>query len=145
MRFMSKRGMCTHIYSDNGTNFVGASKVLKKYTQVNTQTQSISESLAIYGVQWHFTPHFGVLWEAAVKSAKHLFKATKGALLSFEEMITLLCRIEAIFNSRPLASISDDPNDHEALTLSHFLTRGPAILPQKPDVSTVPINRLRRF
>ena len=35
-------------------------------------------------------------------------------------MYTLLARIEAILNSRPIIPISTDPNDLQALTPSHF-------------------------
>ncbi|XP_025407152.1 uncharacterized protein LOC112681100 [Sipha flava] len=149
-RFMSRRGTCSHIHSDNGTNFVGANKELRNYFQNSNATRAVNDTLANHRVQWHFNPpsasHFGGLWEAAVKSAKHhLLKATKGALLTFEEMSTLLCRVEAILNSRPMTSISSNRSNLEVLTPSHFLTGGPAILPQELDVSTIPINRLQRF
>jgi len=147
---MARRGLCAHIHSDNGTNFVGAAKVLKTFFKNSQGAQTVIDVLANQGIQWHFIPpaatHFGRLWEAAVKSAKyHLFKVTKGVLLNFEEMNTLLCKIEAFLNSRPLTAMSSDPSDFQALTPSHFLIGGPTILPEEPDVSSLPINRLRRF
>jgi len=147
---MSRRGVCSHIHSDNATNFVGANKVFKQFFQLSKNNQSVVDEMASRGVQGHFiplsAPHFGGLWEAAVKSAKHhLLKATKGALLNFEEMGTLLCQIELILNSRPLTACSSEPSDHEALTPNHFLVGGPATLLQQPDVTTIPQNRLKRF
>jgi len=66
-RFMSRRGRCSKMYSDNGTNFVGAQEELNAVV-----TKSIPE-LARDGMEWHFNPpsapHFGGLWESAVKSA----------------------------------------------------------------------------
>ena len=68
-------------------------------------------------------PHFGGLWEAAVKSAKTHMKKTMGKqIFSFEEMQTLLYDISSILNSRPLCSVSDDPNDLDALTPQMLLT-----------------------
>lgn len=149
-RFMARRGLCAHIHSDNGTHFVGAAKVLKNFFKNSQGAQTVVDVLANQGIQWHFippaAPHFGGLWKAAVKSAKHhLLKVTKGVLLNFEEMNTLLCKIEAVLNSRPLTAMSSDPSDFQALTSSHFLIGGPTILPEEPDVSSLPINRLRRF
>lgn len=149
-RFMARRGMCAYINSDNATNFVGANKVLRNYFKLSSNNKTVSETLANECVQWHFNPpaahHFGGLWETAVKSGKsHLIKVTKGALFSFEEMNTLLCRIEAVLNSRLMTAISTDPNHYQALTPSHFLIGGPAIMPQEPDLSNIPITRLRRF
>ncbi|KAF0705087.1 Integrase catalytic domain-containing protein, partial [Aphis craccivora] len=53
--------------------------------------------------RWHFNPpaapHFGGLWEAAVKSMKTHFKRVIGTqLLTFEEMCTITQRIESILN-----------------------------------------------
>ncbi len=61
-------------------------------------------------IEWKFiperSPHFGGLWEAAVKSFKtHLKRIVGYAKLTFEEMTTVLTQIEACLNSRPLASV----------------------------------------
>ncbi|XP_037731580.1 uncharacterized protein LOC119562465 [Drosophila subpulchrella] len=66
--------------------------------------------------------HFGGLWEAAVKSAKHLFlRAVRSALLKEDEVQTILVEVEAVLNSCPLVADSSNPNDGEAITPAHFL------------------------
>jgi len=120
------------VYSDCGTNFVKASKIL------------------IETINWHFnppsSPHFGGLWESNIKSVKtHLIRVIGKCVLTYEELYTLLTRTEAIVNSRPLTAISSDPNNLEALIPGHFLTLESLNAPPEPAITLVPSNRLSRW
>lgn len=54
-RFVSRRGTPANMYSDNGTNFVGASKIIQKTTMLKLSSEIINE-LSINGTLWHFIP-----------------------------------------------------------------------------------------
>ncbi|XP_070075695.1 uncharacterized protein [Drosophila takahashii] len=65
---------------------------------------------------------------SACKGAKTLLvKNAAEAHLTYEELLTLLTVIESILNSRPIAPLSDDPNDGFALTPAHLLIGGPLL------------------
>lgn len=133
-RMISRRGCPKHIYSDNGTNFVGAEKELHRQ-MVASETYSstpFAQHLNELGIEWHFNapswPSAGGLWEAAVKSMKYHLKRVLGEQkLTYEEFLTLLTQIEACMNSRPLCPLTEDINDLEYLTPAHFLIGRPIL------------------
>ncbi|XP_037929829.1 uncharacterized protein LOC119664405, partial [Teleopsis dalmanni] len=146
-RLFARRGKCSHIYSDNGTNFVGASKKLDKDLQqaIKSNVSAVC-ALEAEGIKWHFippaSPHFGGLWESAVKSIKHHLKRVVGEnKLTYEELSTLLTQIEGILNSRPLCANVDD---NDILTPGHFLI-GHAIIDYPEAVDDMNISSLNRW
>ncbi|GFW72623.1 integrase catalytic domain-containing protein [Trichonephila clavipes] len=120
-----------HIYSDNGTNFVGARRKLdeirKLWLSLPTN-EAISYYLSKSSIDWHFippsSPHFGGIWESGIRSVKfHLKRVLGETILTFEELTTLLTQIEGLLNSRPLSYVNDsDIECISTLTPSHFLT-----------------------
>ncbi|GFT26854.1 integrase catalytic domain-containing protein [Trichonephila clavipes] len=130
-RFSARRGAPRHIYSDNGTNFVGARRKLdeiqKLWLSLPTN-EAISYYLSKSSIDWHFippsSPHFGGIWESGIRSVKfHLKRVLGETILTFEELTTLLTQIEGLLNSRPLSYVNDsDIECISTLTPSHFLT-----------------------
>ncbi|XP_061389704.1 uncharacterized protein LOC133324895, partial [Musca vetustissima] len=151
-RFTSRRGMCSDLYSDCGTNFVGSNKELKvlQRRSIESLPEDLANLLANNGTNWHFippaSPNFGGLWEAGVKSTKHHLKRIMDSrILTYEELSTLLAQIEGCLNSRPLCPISSDPADCEALTPSHFLVGEPILSVPDENLSDQNIDRLSRW
>ena len=129
-RFCSRRGLPHTIHSDNGSTMVGAKNELAELYSVlqNSVTQeNIQSYLLGQKVQWKLTPikapHFGGLWEAAVKAAKYHLKREIGQkLYTYDELETILCQAEACLNSRPLGVMASHPLDGMTpLTPGHFL------------------------
>ncbi|XP_076686036.1 uncharacterized protein LOC143378082 [Andrena cerasifolii] len=149
-RFFARRGYAHTIYSDNATNFVGAKNVLEELQSLVSSTRHnelVTGELSAKGISWHFSPprspHFGGLWEAAVKSFKHHLNRTVGdTLFTYEELNTYVIEIEAILNSRPLTPLSTDPNDLTALTPAHYLIGETFTSLPESDLTSVAVNRL---
>lgn len=153
-RFTARRGLPSDIYTDNGTNFRGACSELKRaiqHFQSLSSTDAICQWSSHRNIQWHFSParapHFGGIWEAAVRSMKTLLRKTIGThSLTFEELTTVLAEAEAILNSRPLLPL-DAPSDDgiSPLTPGHFIIGSSlTALPLQPDLITN-ISLLRRW
>ena len=151
-RFVSRRGCPAEVYSDNGTNFLGAREEMRELQRLLTSSESaISHFATINHINWHLipprTPHFGSLWEAAVKSMKlHLRKNLKPHPLRWDELYTVLMEAEAILNSRPLAPLHSEESEEGAyLTAGHFLVGRPLRSPPSKPSSTARISDLRRW
>ena len=122
-RFAARRGAPIQVFSDNGSNFIGTSRELERLQEALDKKgkDSLPAVAATYGSTWvHIpprAPHFGGLWESAVKSAKtHLKKIVGKQVFTFEELSTVFTIIEAILNSRPLVELTSSESDFQALT-----------------------------
>ncbi|XP_037941449.1 uncharacterized protein LOC119674385 [Teleopsis dalmanni] len=152
-RFISTRGKPKTIWSDNATNFCGAKYQLddlKKLFFSQRHCELVHQQCLCDNIEWKFippgSPHFGGLWESAVKTAKYHFYRVAGlAALDFDELRTLVCQISCIINSRPLFPLSDCPDDLNALTPGHFLIGAPFTSFVEPDSTALNINRLGRW
>lgn len=152
-RFVARRGKCVKLFSDNGLNFVGSKNKLRELHEL-FQSQMLKSRLDTWceksAIEWHLipprSPHFGGLWEAGVRSAKyHLKRITGTANMNFEQYTTVLSRIEAILNSRPITSLSEDPNDANPLTPGHFLVGRPLTDIAEPDFTDRKESTLTRW
>ena len=107
----------------------GAQKELKHlYNVINAPNmQNDVDYCTAHHIQWTHTlarsPHFGGLWEAAVKSMKQLFTKIVGPHnLFMDELYFLTVEIEAVLNSRPLTPLDSSPDDGiDVLKPGHFL------------------------
>lgn len=151
-RFISRRGLPKEIYSDNASNFKGARNQLTELYKLQSSQDhqsKVHHFTSQKGIDFHFipsySPTFGGLWEAAVKSTKyHLKRVLQSQLLTYEQISTVLIEIECVLNSRPLIPLSSsDVNDYSYLTPGHFLIGNALTMYPEYNVQDVPSNRLK--
>ncbi|XP_069961964.1 uncharacterized protein [Bactrocera oleae] len=112
--------------------------------------RGLTTSEAHQNINWHFNPpgapRMGGLCEAGVKSLKiHLKKVSQIQKFTFEELSTLLTRIESCLNSRLLSPLSEDPRNMEPLTPGHFLIGTPLLIPAEPNLEDTQLSIAHRW
>ena len=125
-RFTSRRGTPIKVWSDNGTNIVGAHKELEKNMK-KIDDEMIHAYAVKMNVEWHFNPptasHMGGIWERLIRTVRKVFVSISdiNTRMSDEVLETMLCEVECIVNGRPITKVSDDVNDMNCLTPNHLL------------------------
>ncbi|GFU70142.1 pro-Pol polyprotein [Trichonephila clavipes] len=66
-RFIARRGRPRKIYSDNGTNFIGADNLM-----ASLDWKKITQDTSILRIQWSFNPHSPSWWGEAVINSRPL-------------------------------------------------------------------------
>ena len=117
-----------NLYSDNGTNFVGAQKILLEYLKEWNQKR-IHDSLQCLDIAWHFNTftasHFGGAWERFIRTVRKILNdITPCRVYDDENLCSVLTKVEAIMNSRPLTPICFSELTDRALTPNDILTPG---------------------
>ena len=135
-RFIALYGKPKRMYSDNGTNFVGAERELREAVEALHQSDQLHQLAKMEAIEWHFqparTPHFGGAHESLVRSTKRAMYAAldseKGVhrYPTEDTLRTILFEIAGLLNARPLTCSSPDPADVRPLTPNDFLNRPPA-------------------
>ena len=108
-RFIGRRGNIRQMKSDNGSNFVGAVKELRKSFQDMNHSR-INDYLQMHGADWitwiNNSPaasHMGGVWERQIRTVRSIWNAlvkTLGKSLDDESLYALFVQVEAIVNSR---------------------------------------------
>ncbi|XP_055604848.1 uncharacterized protein LOC129753073 [Uranotaenia lowii] len=121
-RFIVCHGSPLEIYSDNGTNFVGASNELKNAVD----SKQLAECFTNAYTKWIFNPpaapHMGGAWERLVRSVKVAMAAMQTLRNPDDETLATIVReAQGVVNSRPLTFIPIESESQEALTPNHFI------------------------
>ena len=126
-RFIARRGAPQQIFSDNGTNFVGAFKTLRESLQ-ELNSNRVQEYCLQRNITWNFNPptasHMGGAgaWERMIRSTRRILQSIlERQSLNDESCLTLMAEVEGIINSRPLVPVSVSDTSQEPLTPNHLI------------------------
>jgi hypothetical protein len=116
-----RRGPIAVLYSDNGTNYRKAERLIR---------ENCISVVANKRIQWLFAPAYTPAFNGA---AERLIKEVKRALLAVMSNVTIndktfrcaLIQIEDIINQRPLTNLPATPDDFAPLTPNYLLKLHP--------------------
>ncbi|XP_053376547.1 uncharacterized protein LOC123535785 [Mercenaria mercenaria] len=133
-RFISLRGQPTEIISDNAMQFKSASKALNTVWKRVLKSTDVQNFSANSDIKWSFivelAPWMGGFYERLVSLVKRALRKSLGKkLLTLIQLQTLLKKVEAVVNTRPLVYIGEEFGEN-VLTPAHFLCLNPRIVTQ---------------
>ena len=104
-RFIARRGIPRKFVSDHGTNFVALARWLKSHG-VDIQYEFIVER----------GPWWGGVWERLIQTVKGLLRRSIGkALLTWEQLETVLNEVEKVINRRPISFQWEGPQSADGV------------------------------
>ncbi|GBM82347.1 hypothetical protein AVEN_54779-1 [Araneus ventricosus] len=117
-RFISRRGICRTVKSAD---------IELKRLYMNISDPEAQNYFGKKGIKWQYIVEraawWGGYWERMVQMTKVAVRKILGkALVTSEELQTILAEIEAIINSRPLTYVYNEPDEPFPLTTANFLT-----------------------
>ena len=155
-RLVARRGNRS-IYSDNGSNFIGAEQELKK-AYMEMDDRKIQSFLLEQGgdwIRWHtnsaLASHMGGVWEQQICSARAVLGSllkTHGECLDDGSLLTVMTEVEGILNSRPLTvEVLNDPTSLQPFSpVNIVIMKSKVVSPppgefSKPDIYIYIYNR----
>ena len=141
-RFVCRRGPVQQLRSDQGTNFVGAKNELEAALREMNQDK-IRRELLKNGCDWFswkvnapHSSHMGGVWERQIRTVRSVLTGllqNHASQLNDESLRTLMIEVEAIVNSRPIATDDlTDPDSLDVLTPNHLLTMKSSVILSPP-------------
>ncbi|XP_055932974.1 uncharacterized protein LOC129962996 [Argiope bruennichi] len=139
-RFISRRGLCSIVVSDNARIFKRAELEIKLIWNVLNHAD-VKNFYSANGINWKYiverTAWWGGFYERMVWTVKTALRKTLGkSCLTVEQSLIVLTEIEGMINSRPITYVGSDTEEPIALTPAHFLLGKP--------VTSLPSVRLHR-
>ena len=124
-QFASIRGWPSKLYSDCGTQFVAASKELKRAI-AGLDWDTLRRYGVHHRIQWNFAPAdapwMNGVTEALVKSAKKALNAAIGdQIMNFSELQTVMYEAAQIVNQVPIGKHPTSPDDGSYLCPNDLL------------------------
>ena len=111
VRHCSRYGCPDHVYSDNGSNFVGLNNELQHQYQLWTQGAR-EWGPAWPNIKWRFAPPYSPSWNGHIEVMVKIFKKTLRELMTSqtqhlrsEEFLTLCTLATGMMNRRPLVQL----------------------------------------
>ncbi|XP_055941720.1 uncharacterized protein LOC129971768 [Argiope bruennichi] len=124
-RFISRRGLCSVVVSDNARTFKRAELEIKLIWNVLNHAD-VKNFYSANGIKWKYIVERAAWWggfyERMVRTVKTALRKTLGkSCLTVEQLLTVLTEIEGMINSRPITYVGSDTEEPIALTPAHFL------------------------
>ncbi|XP_033731561.1 uncharacterized protein LOC117321171 [Pecten maximus] len=129
-RLIALRGPIKPLWSDRGTNFIGAASLIKAHV-IHVEDSVFGSHLKCRGIVWRFnsphSSHMSGIWERPIGIARRILKGIlvnrNFKQLTHEVLCTFMHEVAAVMNSRPLVAVENDPQDPLVLSPGILVTQ----------------------